>query len=337
MPLGAKTTFAAYALPEYVWWKERADERRVNQRFGVGAFTYFNRLTIEATAQRNEDFAFATGEVLQRYTSRKEALALALEVPVLRRLALYARGTDDKIRSLFDRATSPDLASFFAGLDRDDRSYRGGIRYRPNERLRLGAGAGHSESEFAAGALERSNAGDFWYAEAGYERPKLAVDLVYEQNRLEATGGSEFAGFDGSTGAARVEWRPRETFSARLYGSRGLAFSLLEQQASAYVDQSVGAGIDLALGWRMRLNLYGETGSHRYETAATGSAGFAARVDDVERFGVDLSVELARRLNLRVGFQESKITPPSGSALPGQKITQILANLGFGFGQGTWY
>lgn len=338
LPVGPKTTFAAYALPEYVWWKERVDERRVNQRFGIGSFTYFNRLAIALTAQRDEDFDFATGEVLQRYTSRNEALALELELPLLRRLSFFAQGADIQVRSLVDSASAPELADFFSGLDRDDLAYRGGVRYYPDTRVRLGAGVGHSESDFAPGALERSNSGDFWYAEVGYNRPKLVVDLIYKQNRLRATEGSEFTDFDDSTGGARIEWRPRETFSARVYSARSLAYSLLQPQSSAYVDQSVGAGVDLSLGWRLRLNAYAETGSHRYQAVAGAlpDAGNASRVDDVASFGIDLAIELIRELNLRVGYQESKISPPSGSGLPGQKISQILVNLGFGFDQGTW-
>jgi len=339
LPVGAKTTLAAYALPEYVWWKERADERRVNQRFGIGAFTYFNRLAIAVTAQRDDDFGFATGEILQRTTSRQEEVALELEVPLLRRLSLFGRGSDTKTTSLLDAVADPAFADFFAGLDRDDRSYRGGIRYYPGSRVRLGAGAGHSESDFAPGALERSNTGDFWYAEVGYDRPKLGIDLAYEQNRLQATVGSEFAGFDGSTGGAHIEWRPRESLSARLYGSRRIAYSLLEADASAYLDESFGAGVDLSLGWRLRLNLYGETGSHRYQAVAgpPSPSGSGDRVDDVERYGVDLKIELMRKLNLRVGYRETRISPPAGAGLPGQKISEIVANLGFGYGQGTWY
>jgi hypothetical protein len=339
LPVGAKTTFAAYALPEYVWWNARAEERRLNQRFGIGSFTYFNRLAIALTAQRDEEFDYATGEILQRYTNRYEALALDLELPLLRRLSFYAQGADIKVRSLVDNATAPELADFFRGLDRDDLSYRGGVRYYPDARVRLGAGVGHSESAFAPGALERSNAGDFWYTEVGYNRPKLRIDLIYQQNRLRATTGSEFADFDDSTGSARLEWRPRATFSARVYSARSLAYSLLLRQSSAYVDQSVGAGVELSLGWRLRLNAYGETGSHRYQAVAGAlpDAGDASRVDDVTSFGIDLGIELIRKLNLRVGYQESRISPPSGSGLPGQKISQVLVNLGFGFGQGTWY
>ncbi|MEO7971989.1 MAG: hypothetical protein ABIU84_00270, partial [Thermoanaerobaculia bacterium] len=161
LPVGPKTTFAAYALPEYIWWQEREEERRVNQRFGLGSFTFFNRLAIGVTAERNEDFDYATGEVLQRYTSRHDRLAVELEVPILRRLTVFARGEDSSVESLLDES-DPLLADFFAGLDRDDLNYRGGVRYYPRENLRIGAGVGHSESDFAADSLDRSNAGDFW-------------------------------------------------------------------------------------------------------------------------------------------------------------------------------
>ncbi len=65
--------------------------------------------------------------------------------------------------------------------------------------------------------------------------------------------------------------------------------------------------------------------------------GAAERVDDVDSYGAELAIELPWQMDLRVGYQESRITPPAESGLPGQKITQLLANLGFGFDQGTWY
>ncbi len=335
LPVGSKTTVAAYALPEYVWWQERAAERRVNQRFGLGTFTYFNRLAVAITAQRDEDFNYATGEVLQRYTSRNEKLAADVEVPVLRRLTIFAHGEDNSVTSLVDTADDPLLASFFAGLDRNDTAYRGGVRYYPSAKLRVGAGVGHSQTDFADGALDRSNSGDFWYVEAGYERPKLLVDLIYQENRLSAAGGSQFSDFDSSTGGLRIEWKPREAFGARIYGARQLAYSLLVDSASGYVDERIGAGVDVALGWRLRLDFFGESGSHRYQAGPDSTGG--NRVDDVASYGINLEVELPWRMNLRLGYMESKITPPSGSGLPGQKVSQLLANLGFGLSQGTWY
>ena len=60
-------------------------------------------------------------------------------------------------------------------------------------------------------------------------------------------------------------------------------------------------------------------------------------MDDVESYGTELAIELPWQMNLRVGYRESRISPPAQSGLPGQKISQILANLGFGFDQGKWY
>ncbi len=333
LPVGSKTTFAAYALPEYIWWQEREEERRVNQRFGLGSFTYFNRLAIAVTAERNEDFDYATGEVLQRYTSRNDRLIVTLEVPVVRRLTIFARGEDSSVESLVDDSDDPLLADFFDGLDREDVAYRGGVRYYPSEKLRIGAGVGHSESDFDTEALDRSNAGDFWYVEMGYERPKLLVDLIYQENQIAAVDGSEFSDFDSSTGGARIEWRPRESFSARLYGARQLAYSLLVAEASSYVDQRIGAGVEFGLGWRLRLDLFGESGTHDYSRTDGTDAGS----DDADSYGASLNVELPWEMNLQVGYQESKISPAAGSGRPSQKVSQILANLGFGFGQGTWY
>jgi hypothetical protein len=338
LPVGSKTTFAAYALPEYIWWQDHEDVSRINQRFGIGSFTYFNRLAIAVSAKRNEDFGFATGEVLQRYTSRLEQLAAEVEVPLFRRLAIYANGSENSTRSLVDDADEPLLADFFDGLDRDDLAYRGGVRFYPSEKFRLGAGVGHAESDFTDEALDRSNAGDFWYVEAAYDRPKLSVEAHYQQNDLEAKDGSAFSTFDESTGGARVVWTPRERFSLRAYGEQHLAYSLLVATASSYLDERIGAGVNVSIGWRLKLDLYGESGSHRYRgIAEAGGASALDRVDDVESFGAELRIELVKRMSLAVGYQETTITPPSGSGLPGQKISQILANLGFGFNQGIWY
>ena len=63
----------------------------------------------------------------------------------------------------------------------------------------------------SANALDRSNSGDFWYVEAGYERPKLLVDLLYQESQLAAVDGSQFSDFDSSTGGLRIEWKPAAT------------------------------------------------------------------------------------------------------------------------------
>ncbi|MEO7973431.1 MAG: hypothetical protein ABIU84_07550, partial [Thermoanaerobaculia bacterium] len=157
-----------------------------------------------------------------------------------------------------------------------------------------------------------------------------------QENQLAALDGSGFVDFESSTGGARIAWRPRESFSARLYAARQLAYSLLVAEASSYVDERIGAGIDFAIGWRLRLDLYDERGSHRYEGVTEATGGAEPR-EDVERYGIDLKAELPWRLSLQVGYQETRISSSSGSGIPDRKVSQIVANLGFGFGAGTWY
>lgn len=332
LPVGSKTTFAAYALPEYVWWEDREDERRLNQRFGLGSFTYFNRLSVEVGAERVEDFDFATAEVLERVTQRTDRLTVALEIPLLSRLSLFAAGVDSTFESL---AETDDLALLFTSLDRQDRAFRGGIRYYPSEDLHIGAGVGQAESEFdlAPDAADRSNSGSFWYVDLGYERAKLSLSLLYQENELEGEPGSSFGLFDGSTGSAHVAWRPRERLGARLYASKALAYSLRLLEETAYVDERIGAGLDVRLGGRFGVDLYAETGTLDYQAELGGSD----RTDDVETFGASLTVELGRRFDLRVGYRQTSIS--SGGGLPDREIDEIQGSLGFGLSGSSsgWY
>ncbi|MEZ5312650.1 MAG: hypothetical protein R2862_02855 [Thermoanaerobaculia bacterium] len=330
LPVGSKTTFAAYALPEYIWWQEREDERRVNQRFGVGSFTYFNRLSIELTAERNEDFDYVTGELLQRVTARQDRLELELEVPIFHTISISASGFRHEFESL---AEDGDLDLVFSNLDREDTGYRAGIRYRPTEEVYVGGGAGHAESDFAADAADRSNSGDFWYAELGWQRPKLLAAFVYEQNDLSGDEESSFVAYTGDTYSAHIEWRPRDTFAPRLYGSRALGYSALPGLGTAFVDETYGVGLRMKLGWRLELDVFTETGSLEYDEELGGTG----TKDDIERSGAFLTIDLGRNFELGVGYRQSRID--RSGPFPDQKIDEIRGSLRFGLGagSGTWY
>ena len=264
------------------------------------------------TAERLEDFDFATGEILQRYTTRNEILEIQVEVPILRRLTVFAEGADRSVRSLVDDVEDPLLADFLDDLDRDDLAYRGGVRYYPSEKLRLGAGVGYAETDFADEALDRSNSGDFWYVETGYERPKLLVDLLYQENQLSAKDGSEFSDFDSSTGGARIEWMPREAFTARLYGvaparlfaagRRGLRLRRpVRRRRRRHRPRLAAAPEPLRRERQPSLS-----GGARRDSAAPPSGSTTSRAT-----APSSAIELPWQMNLRVGYQESRITPPA--------------------------
>ena len=327
-PVGPNSTIAAYALPEYVYWQERSEERRLNQRFGLGSFTYFNRLQLELSARRNEDFGYVSSETFQRTTLREDLLLLEVEVPLFQSIAVRARGAQSSWESL---AEDEVLDAVFTDLNRDDTTWRGGLRYYPSEEFYFGGGVGHAESEFADEADDRSNSGDYWYAELGYDRPKLGFQLDYQQNELEAEEGSSFGTYDGWTGNARVEWRPRETVAVRLYGSQALAYSI--GFGSAFVDEIYGAGLLLKIGWRLQLDLYAETGTHSYEVELGGFG----QSDDVETYGAILTSKLGERMEVGIAYRKSTISPET--VLPDRELEEIrgMFSFGLGGGSGSWY
>jgi hypothetical protein len=330
VPVGSRTTLAAYALPEYVWWKDRSDERRVNQRFGVGSFTYFNRLSVEVTGERREDFDFVTSEALQRTTGRTDTLDVAVELPIGSRLALFVGGTESRFESL---AESAELDELFGDLDRRDVAYRGGLRYYPTELIRFGAGAGSSETEFESTARDRDNSGEFWYAELSYGRPKLSASVDYRQNELAGESGSAFGTFEGETGSVSISWNPRQRFGVRLYASRALAYSILDLDDTAYVDERTGAALQLGIGRRISLGLFGERGTLDYRAELGGSD----HADDVEAWGATLGLALGK-LSVDVGYRVQRIRP--GDDAPESEIEEVLGSVRFGFGvgsPGTWY
>jgi hypothetical protein len=321
---------AAFALPEYVWWKEREEENRLNQRFGIGSFTYFNRLLVELAAARDEEFGFATGELFERVTFRSDRLEANLEIPLFQRFTIHARGSQGHFEAIADDDTLDEL---FVDLNRDETSYRGGVRYYPTEKLRVGVGVGRSEAEFAEEAVDRSNSGDSWYVEFAYDRPKLSLSLDYQEHELVGEPGSSFGTFDDDTSNARISWRPRDSFELRVYGTRALAYSLVTSTQTAYVDERVGVGANLELGWRLALDVYVETGEQSYE-AELGGSDLAA---DVEGYGATLSIHVGHKFDLRVGYRRGEIGAVPG--VPARELEEIRGSLDFGIGGGraSWF
>lgn len=328
LPVGPRTTVAAFALPEYVYWQEREEARRGNQRFGVGAFTYFNRLAVEVTATRVEDLDYVTAASAERVATRGDALALDLELPIGRRISLVASGTLSESEHDLDRES---LAFGLADLDREDRSYRAGLRWYLTPALSLTGTAGRTESDFASGADDRSNRGDSWSVGLAWNRPKLGVSLTTERSDIEPEPGSRFGGFEGSTWRGQVGWRPRERFGLSLYGQRQLAYSVLASEPF-FLDQRFGAALSFGIGWRLRLELFAERGELDYTETAVATG----RVDDLSAHGARLSAPLGRRFRFSVGARWVELE----SDLPGQgyEVTEILGSIGLGLGGGgLWY
>ena len=329
LPVGSRSTLALFALPDYVWWQDQTELRRFNQRFGAGLFTYFNRLGIEIKAQRLEDLDFVTTQLARRAASRTDSLAADLEIPIGSRISLVGGGAVARSEHNLDGEPSDAL---FEQLNRESRDWHAGLRWYLTSTLSLTGAWGHSETAFRGDAENRDNAGEVVSAGLAWNRPKLGVTLSTERSKLEPEPGSTFAGFDGSTWSGAVRWSPRERFGLSLYGQKRLAYALGTTD-SLYADERVGASVSFGIGWRLRLELFGEQGTLDY---GVEEGSLSSRQDDLTAYGGRLGVPLGRRFTFSAGARWTTVD----SELPGAgyELTEILATLGLGLSaSGTWF
>src|SRR5215210_9367172 len=90
VPFGSKTFVTFDVLPQYVWWQEQEERRRLNGYYGAGLFAFFNRLNAEATVRRAEEQGVLTPEFEQRIHSRQDRIAGTLELEITPALFIFA-------------------------------------------------------------------------------------------------------------------------------------------------------------------------------------------------------------------------------------------------------
>lgn len=303
VPFGSKTFLTFDALPQYVYWQEQDERRRLNGYYGTGLFGFFNRLTAQATARRAEEQAVLTPEFEQRIHSRQDRIEGLLELEVAPSLFVFASAYAIELQTLVDDLGDDPRLPPFQDLDREERVLRGGVEYRYRERLRLALGAERSEVAFAGLARNRSNSGTSPVFEADYDSDRLDLRGSLAFRSLEPENGSEFAPFDETTGQLQAAWTPRWRFTYSLYGSRDLTYSL-EEGYSHFTADRLGLAIGSRVGRSSAVNLFAETGVHDY--AATGP-GVPLREDDFTGYGTSVLLQLRERVRLNLGVVRTEI------------------------------
>lgn len=321
LPVGPKTTLAAYALPEYVWWQDQEDRRRLNESYGVGVFAYFNRLTIELSGTSNERLSFASSEIEQQVTDSQDSLTADLELFLRRNLALFASASATEFRYLIDEAEKDDpRIAPFDRLDRDEEVLRGGLRARFRGGLTLDLGAERSQATFRLEENDLSNSGTAPYLGLVLDRGawKLSGDLALRS--LKAREGSEFRDFDEPTGRFELTIQARPRLSLQATAARSLTYSVADGFTYALEDRA-GAAAEFELRRRISLRVFTETGEVDYSAGMS----VAPRVDDYSAWGAKLKVGLGRKAELQVGVIETEYD----SNLPGfdRTVTRITSNL----------
>ncbi|HSS75309.1 MAG TPA: hypothetical protein VLV54_01060 [Thermoanaerobaculia bacterium] len=313
-----KVIWTAGVLPEYVWWHKQADRRRVNGRYQLGLHSFFNRLTLEATAGREQLLQTVTPEIPVLTSARTDRAEVLVEVEMTRAIFAFTSYSVTQDTNLVDAEQVPLLRSL-ALLDRKEQVLRGGLRWQPREEISVALGVEGSRAEFERTALPRSNSGTSPLLQIRLHGRALGFEGEIADRSLEAQHGSDFVPFHKVTGRAALLLGSQSRVRATVYGSRDLVYSLTSGYAYLQ-DDRVGASLVSDLGFHISGRVFAETGKDEYTAFAPGTP---PRTDDVTSLGGQLNFGLGKEVVVGVQFLRSRYT----SNQPGADRTFSSAGL----------
>ena len=317
---GPKVTWTAQVLPEYVWWQKQSERRVLNGRYLLGVSGFFNRLTVELNAGRQQQLQIVTPEVPVPVSSRNDGFQLLTELRLAKTLFSFVNATFNRQNNVIEGTTDP-VTGALRLLDRDERLVRAGLRWRPSEALMIGAGAERSEVDFLRGEIDRSSEGTSPVAEVRYLGRRFSFDVDAAARSLRASRGAELVPYDGVTGSAALTLRTRNRLGAALYVNRNLEYSI--SPLYAYLqDERLGLAFNLNLGQRTRGRLFVEGGTNDY----TPFRGALRRQEDVSSYGGSINLEL--RQGLIFGLQGVRSRFGSNLETGTRSYTSVGATIG---------
>ncbi|MCP4205310.1 MAG: hypothetical protein GY769_25650, partial [bacterium] len=288
LPTG-KLIWAAQALPEYTWWQDDESKRRLNGRYGLGLFAYFNRMAIEASHRRADQQSFFSSEIQELTSSSTDTSKLNVEVDVARHLQLVA------IAERLDFTNEEEENAVLGLLDRQEERVRAGLRYLSPRGWTIGLGFEDLSVEFTEEARDLSHSGTSELLDVGFIGSRFSFWLGAELRDFEADPGSDFGSYDETTGSLETLWEVSQKTTLLTYARRRQQFSVSAQNAFS-VEERQGARFDFDFS-KSVLGLFAEVGEDEFESVATG---LRERIDDVTSYGLDYRLKLQERFNVVV-------------------------------------
>jgi hypothetical protein len=331
LPTGRKVTWAAHALPEYTWWQDQKDRRGVNGRYGLGVFGFFNRLTVEASATRDQGQRIATPEVPQPVRQRLDRAGLGLEVEVSGGVSVFAAGELQEVRHR-RQGSDPRLAPLDR-LDRDLNVVRAGLRYRFGGGWAIGAGAERTATDFldSASGEDRSNRGTSPFLELRRDGANEYLRLEVSQRSLEPVDGSVFVPYDETSASFELGLNTGGRLVSLVYGGRSLVYSLAAGYSDLQ-DDRLGVAFDRELGWRTRLRVFSETGRNDYRPVGPE---VPDRRDDSLAYGVGLTFKVGERSSFVLQLTHTEYD--SNLPLLDREVTTLGTGINLGGRRTSWY
>ena len=328
--VGPDLNLAIHALPEYVWWYDLTERRKLNGRYGAGLFGYFDALTLEVEATSSEQQRYVSSELEQAVNIQIQRGGGAVEFEFLERFSIFASGSTENWRYDETSVSGPSGARLLL-LERREDVARGGFRYQFSNNLSLGVGLEYSNVEFLRSEGDRSNEGTAPLLELGFDHPRFQADVSLASRSLNPKDGSMFKSYDGITGRFSSFWRPGSRLEYQLYASRNIVYSIY--QDSVYVeDHRIGGAVSTPIGWRIQARAFYEIGNNSYVMFDESDT---PRLDKLTAYGGSIIIQISEGFGFRLGV--SRVSYDSNFPGGGRAIFRITTAITTGNDSSLWY
>jgi hypothetical protein len=298
LPTGSNVFWVVQAMPEYLWWLDLSDRNQLIGRYGAGVFADLNRLRIALDGRDVERQAPATSESAQQVIGEETTAHLNVSLDLSTSLSLRAdlSSSDLAYRSPDD---APTVGGFrFSDLDRKEQVLRGELVYRRGDKAEVGLGVELTDTEFEAGARNRSSTGTSPSLHLRLNGNRLGLDAQILRRELEPEPGSELRPVRQAEGDFRLTLTPGTRFTFGVYGNRTTAYALADEYSQLTVER-LGFEVGSPLGRRLDLRAFFEAGTDDYE-----GFGGAPRSDDVTAYGLVANFKIGEWLSYQAGFRQ---------------------------------
>ncbi len=302
LPIGKKVILAGHALPEYAWWDQTTPLRTWQYRYGAGLFGYFNRLTMTAKFDAEDQQSYVSNELDSPANITHDRGQIDFGVRVSGPISVFFGGSQDK--SSYD---DNGLGEFFPApvdnLNRRETVLRGGVRYKRENGFEVGLGYERDKTDFTRSARDHSSSGGGPVLTIHHTGNRWSADVDASYRTLEEQDNAQFRRFKSISGNGRLGLKTGGRTEVDVYGSKGLFYTL--QAGTDYADeQRVGISGQILLGWRTDLRAYYEVGEANYRSS------FALlderRKDDFTTSGIEAQFKLGESATVRLGYSHTK-------------------------------
>jgi Putative beta-barrel porin 2 len=300
LPVGKNAFLRAGAFPEYTWYEQLTERRFFGGKYGGSVRVFANRLTLDASGDYSKTDVLFSSEAQTRAIEEIYTFRLGAELRVLNRLFVYGEG--DVKRYRYSEPGAPETVQGVSLTDRTERGFRGEVRYRWSEDVRLAAGYEQIQAEFVQ-PQQRDNVIRAVVGTVYYDRGKLLVKVAGGYSKEKPIHDSTIPPFSGFIGSGSVSYTLLRPLDLQAFAERGVTYGV---GSPYYITYRYGAGVVIRTGWRVSMRGFGSLGTDSYSTpVAVPGGGLVDRRDDVKDYGGSLDFLFTSRIQARFAATKS--------------------------------